>query len=1430
MGALLTLLGQAARAAGIYYVDNTSAACSNSGPGTEAQPYCTISAAVSARGGPGTTIYVKPGIYREQVNLSVSGASGSPLVIQALGGTVTIDGADDFSGTGKWSAYSGNVYRASSVTWSPVQVIIDVTRLTPSTASPASLPTNSFTYVSGQGLYVNFGGDNPGAHQVNVGHRSYCFSAYTRSYITIDGFQLLHTEDRGVNLGSSCTNVTVTHCNASWNWRYGIFAQGGSGFLFGSNTCSDNQDHGISLISGTTNSTIEDNECARNARLDIREANGIYLYGCPGNVLRRNRTHDNQDTGLHIQTGSNGNLLYLNRSWNNGDHGFDHLLATNNIHIGDVAYGNYKDGFSIEGSATGQQLYNCIAIDNGLTTNEFDLWVDSASTSGFVSDYNIFWNSTSQTPFKYISTQYSTLAAYQAASGKDAHSIQANPRFVNPGAGDFHLLSGSPAIDSGNSGVTNWPALDADGQARVDDPATANTGTGPIAYGDRGSFEYVNVGVPHPPVVTAPGTASGTENVLLTVNITASDPDGDPITSLTASGLPAGATFAAGVGNTSGTLSWTPSAGQGGTYPVTFTASNALSGSATTILKIGVPDRAPTVTAPATYSGSENTPVVVNISASDPDGDPISSLTATGLPSGAIFTPGGNNTTGQLTWTPTYTQAGSYTVTFTAANGLSGSASTVLTIANVDRAPTLATGGTVNGSEGVPLTTAVTATDPDGDAITSLTASGLPTGATFTAAADNKSGTLSWTPDFNQSGSYTVTFTASNALSGSAATTMIIADNDQPPVVTVQATATGPENALLTFSVSASDPDAGDTIASLTAGGLPAGATFTAGAGNTSGTFSWTPSFTQAGSYTVNFTAANARSGSASTAITITNVDRAPQVSAISAISVRPGFPLIFQVTASDVDGESIASLTAALPPGASFTPNGSKTAGTFSWTPTQAQIGDYAVTFTASNAMSGSATTQVTVSLTADQNPVVTAPASQSPRAGTMLTFQVTASDPDGNPINSLVGSPLPGGASFNVGSGNTSGTFSWTPTTQQQGSYSVSFTASNVLIGWATTAITVRPPNQLPIAVLTVTPATGNAPLAVTANAGGSSDPDADGGIASYRFNFGDGTIVGPQAASSAPHSYAAGTWTCTVTVTDVDGGTASASKTVIVAPVGAGANLIANPSFETNTSGWGPQDLATLTRVAGGFDGGFALQVSTSKNQTFGINDNPNSVGSAGSAGTRYRCQAWVRSNNATGDVRLRIREYNGSSLVATSNSSTKTLSPTWQMLTIDYTVAGAGHSLDVSVLDQPHGSNGPWLVDNLSLRVLTGAATEAEVASIPPPPAETEESIAGTSTDDPLALGPPLKVMLAPSPVRSASTLSFRTTAAGALRVALYDTQGRRVRMLLDEPWSEAGVHRVPVDARGDQGPLEPGVYFYRIVALEGASSGRLVIAR
>src|SRR6185436_6156202 len=119
-------------AAQVYYVDQASPSCSVSGPGTEAQPYCTISAALTAHSGPGITINVKPGTYREQVTVPASGAAGNPLVIQALGASVVVEGADDFSSPAQWVLSSGAVHLAAAVTWNPLQVFMDGVRLTPS--------------------------------------------------------------------------------------------------------------------------------------------------------------------------------------------------------------------------------------------------------------------------------------------------------------------------------------------------------------------------------------------------------------------------------------------------------------------------------------------------------------------------------------------------------------------------------------------------------------------------------------------------------------------------------------------------------------------------------------------------------------------------------------------------------------------------------------------------------------------------------------------------------------------------------------------------------------------------------------------------------------------------------------------------------------------------------------------------------------------------------------------------------------------------------------------------------------------------------------------------------------------------------------------------------------------------------------------------
>ncbi len=517
-----------------YFVDNTSASCSNSGPGSVALPYCSITAALAAHHEPGTTITVLPGVYREQVTVPGSGAPGDPIVLRASPGSlpVIVDGRDDFSDPSAWEPFFGDVWLADSVTWSPRQVFADSARLSPSTADPTFLPERSFRYVLGAGLYVNAGGGNPGDHATQVGRRTYVFFVSGRSWVRIEGFTVLSGEDRCIQVTNS-SNVEILGNRVRLAGRFGLQAQGDSAVRLASNVVSECQGHGISLTAFTARSTVEDNESFGNADPNVRVANGLYVYSSPRNLVQRNRWHHNQDTGQHFSGGSHDNVSLANRSWSNGDHGFDHVGSTGATHVNDVAFANLRDGFSVEGASTNTSLHDCISVENGTTTLHYDLFVDTTSTSGFDSDDNVFWNSGPRPPIKFAKSAYASVASYSAARGHDTRTLQADPRFAAPTVGDFHLLPDSPAIDNANSDVAQWPSTDAEGRDRADDPAIPNLGLGAIAYADRGALEFQGSTAPpnQPPtahLTLAPGT--GTAPLFVRANASGSfDPDGQRV-------------------------------------------------------------------------------------------------------------------------------------------------------------------------------------------------------------------------------------------------------------------------------------------------------------------------------------------------------------------------------------------------------------------------------------------------------------------------------------------------------------------------------------------------------------------------------------------------------------------------------------------------------------------------------------------------------------------------------------------------------------------------------------------------------------------------------------------------------------------------------------------------------------------------------------
>jgi PKD repeat protein len=217
-------------------------------------------------------------------------------------------------------------------------------------------------------------------------------------------------------------------------------------------------------------------------------------------------------------------------------------------------------------------------------------------------------------------------------------------------------------------------------------------------------------------------------------------------------------------------------------------------------------------------------------------------------------------------------------------------------------------------------------------------------------------------------------------------------------------------------------------------------------------------------------------------------------------------------------------------------------------------------------------------------------------------------------------------------------------------------------------------------PAATLSVSPASGAAPLAMSADASGSTDTDSTP-IASYRFDFGDGSAaVGPQTGATASHTFAAaGTYTVTVTVTDTAGLSSTATAQVVAS---SNTNLVRNPGFETDLSGWnisGSDSNISLVRVAGGHSGGWAAQLTNTGSiaSTCLLNDSPNWV--TRSSASTYVGSLWARADTSGAILRLRFREYTGSTLNG-SGTSQITLTTSWQQVSLSYTPTAPGSTLD------------------------------------------------------------------------------------------------------------------------------------------------------
>ena len=470
---------------------------SDGAAGDAGAPLATLQVA-AGKAAPGDEIRVRPGIYYQTLDTPVAGTSSARIHLVADGAGVTLDGSDPaYLSRTDWRSDGGGVFSVP-YTGTTMVVAADSLQRLYHQASLAALQSNANGVaqgyaVEGGRLYVKLeDGSSPNGHVMHVARYNQALYVDS-SWWRIDGFTIrfygLSANGGGIVL-INAAGVVVSHNDLN--------TLGGKAQIY--------------LRIGTSDALIEQNSC-REARLSTwpwaavkghdEENNGISNRGTRGNVIRSNVVNG-PFNGIDVTGGdTDENVgadcdLHDNVIQNVGDDGIEtDITAAINLRVfrnrvdrvfsGFSVAPNYqgpeyilyntvtntgRGGFKFSLSSTGEtwichntltsdvsgspavhpsgpysniRFRNNVLVGNGAASVSDDA---GESATGNTFDYDVIYTNYAAL-FRWKNTNYSTIAALRTATGFEMNGRSGDPRFVNAAAGDYRLLSGSPAIDGG---------------------------------------------------------------------------------------------------------------------------------------------------------------------------------------------------------------------------------------------------------------------------------------------------------------------------------------------------------------------------------------------------------------------------------------------------------------------------------------------------------------------------------------------------------------------------------------------------------------------------------------------------------------------------------------------------------------------------------------------------------------------------------------------------------------------------------------------------------------------------------------------------------------------------------------------------------------------------------------------------------------------
>ena len=273
-------------------------------------------------------------------------------------------------------------------------------------------------------------------------------SGYAHSYIVFDGlvFDAASTDNAVSKLTDGANHIRIANCEIRNSARsHGLLITNGNGSTGYNEVINTNiHDNGNSWVGpispphgiyvGTPNNLFDNCNIHHN-----NNGYGVHAYGDnpDSNIIRNSSIHHNQD-GILLDGSNNlvfNNLLYA--------HGIDIRVSdgSGDAAVGNLIYNNtcYESGAAIHVGASVPGVYaSNTMIRNNICYASFDgeqqiqVFMDASNT--------------------VIENNLTRMVILNLGSGTAmSANVRTNPMFINAAANDFHLQSGSPAVNTGRT-------------------------------------------------------------------------------------------------------------------------------------------------------------------------------------------------------------------------------------------------------------------------------------------------------------------------------------------------------------------------------------------------------------------------------------------------------------------------------------------------------------------------------------------------------------------------------------------------------------------------------------------------------------------------------------------------------------------------------------------------------------------------------------------------------------------------------------------------------------------------------------------------------------------------------------------------------------------------------------------------------------------